>query len=240
MNRVATAAALGLFLLMPSWLIAQQSNSQTNQTYNQEDQTSNAQATTTYYPQSNQYNQNNPSSPYRENHGEVGVFADYFRLAPGATAANYVGVGGRVGFNVNPHVALEGEMSYDFARNYTTTFSNGTTTAFAKTSVRPITGLFGPKFQFGTSGPFRFFLDGKVGFVDFSTTSNSGTVNGSTFSSGVQGIGGSGTHVAFYPGAGVEGFFGPIGLRLDVGDEVYLNNGAYNNLRVTLGPTLRF
>lgn len=41
-------------------------------------------------------------------------------------------------------------------------------------------------------------------------------------------------------GGGIEGFFGPIGLRVDVGDELYLNNGTYNNLRVTFGPTLRF
>ena len=39
---------------------------------------------------------------------------------------------------------------------------------------------------------------------------------------------------------GLEGFVGPIGLRLEAGDEIYLNNGTFNNLRVTAGPTFRF
>jgi hypothetical protein len=107
------------------------------------------------------------------------------------------------------------------------------------TSLRPITGLFGPKLQFGTSGPVRAFVTGKLGFIDFST-SNPNNVTGSQFSNSVSGVGGAGTHLAFYPGGGVEGFFGPVGLRLEAGDEIYLNNGTYNNLRVTVGPTIRF
>jgi hypothetical protein len=184
-------------------------------------------------------------SRYTLNHAEVGAYADYFRFAPAnGTSANFVGVGGRLGFNVQPMFALEGEVNYDFARNFTTssTINNGTTTTttFVTTGLRPITGLFGPKLQFGTSGNFRAFLTGKLGFIDFTTTSNSGSVNGSQFSSGIAGVGGAGTHLAFYPGGGFEGFWGPVGLRLEAGDEVYLNNGTYNNLRVTLGPTIRF
>jgi hypothetical protein len=38
----------------------------------------------------------------------------------------------------------------------------------------------------------------------------------------------------------VEGFVGPVGLRLEVGDDIYFDNGARNNLRVTFGPTIRF
>ena len=43
-------------------------------------------------------------------------------------------------------------------------------------------------------------------------------------------------------GAGLAFFIhaGPLGIRLDVGDEIYGSNGAHNNLRVTFGPTLRF
>ena len=37
-----------------------------------------------------------------------------------------------------------------------------------------------------------------------------------------------------------EGFFGPIGLRVEAGDQMYFNNGTYNNLRVTFGPEIRF
>jgi hypothetical protein len=183
-------------------------------------------------------------SRYTLNHAEVGAYADYFRFAPASgTSANYVGVGGRAGFNVNPNAALEGELNYDFARNFTTTstINNGTTTTttFVTTGVRPITGLFGPKFQFGTSGGFRVFATGKLGFIDFTTT-NPNHVTGAQFSNSIAGVGSGGTHLAFYPGGGFESFWGPLGLRLEAGDEIYLNNGTYNNLRITLGPTLRF
>lgn len=173
------------------------------------------------------------------NHGELGVYADYLRFSPAKPSDNFVGVGGRVAFNMNTNVALEAEMNYDFARNYTSTFNNGATTTFVTTSVRPLSGFFGPKFQIGTSQPFRAFVDGKLGFIDFSTNT-SGVVSGSTFTGAVNGVGNGGTHLAFFPGGGIEGFIGPVGLRLDAGDEIYLNNGTHNNLRVTLGPTLRF
>jgi len=143
---------------------------------------------------------------YTLNHAEVGAFGDYFRIAPANTTAhNYVGVGGRLGFSIQPNFGIEGEMNYDFARNYTSTemTTNGTTTTttFVTSSVRPMTGLFGPKLQFGTSGPFRVFATGKLGFVDF-TVSNPYNVTGAQFSNAVTGIGGSGTHLAFYPGGG--------------------------------------
>jgi hypothetical protein len=180
---------------------------------------------------------------YMLNHAEASVYADYFRFAPSGSAANFVGVGGRIGFNVQPNLALEGEINYDFARNYTSTVTSGnsssTTTTFVTSSVRPVTGLFGPRLQFGTSGPFRAFVTGKLGFLDFSV-SNPHNVTGSQFSNAISGVGGSGTHLAFYPGGGIEGFWGPVGLRLEAGDEIYLNNGTYNNLRVSVGPTIRF
>lgn len=174
------------------------------------------------------------------NHAEIGVYGDYFRFAPtSAYHANFLGVGGRVGFNMNPYVALEAEMNYDFAQDFTTSTTNGTTTTIVTTSVRPLTGLFGPKLQFGGGGPFRVFATGKIGFMDFST-SNSGVVSGSQFTGAVAGVGNPGTHLAFYPGGGIEGFAGPIGIRAEAGDEIYLNGGTYNNLRITFGPTIRF
>ncbi|MGC2583340.1 MAG: hypothetical protein WA399_14655, partial [Acidobacteriaceae bacterium] len=177
----------------------------------------------------------------QSDHGEVGAYADYLRLNPGNTATNYVGVGGRVAFNIRPTFAMEAEMNYDFARNYTTTYTTGAgagaTTSFVTSSVRPLTGLFGPKLE--TPGPFKAFVTGKVGFVDFSVN-NSGNVTTTSATNAVAGVGGSGTHLAVYPGGGIEGFVGPIGLRAEVGDEIYLDNGTYNNLRVTFGPTLRF
>jgi len=177
------------------------------------------------------------ASAYDDNHVEVGVFADYFRLSQVSPNLNMVGVGGRAAFNVHPNVQLEAEMAYDFKRNFTTTFNNGATTQFVTTSFRPLTGLFGPKFQAGTSGPFRVFVTGKVGFINFSSSS---TVSGTAFVNQVNGITAGDTRFAAYPGGGIEGFWGPFGLRLEAGDEIYFDNGARNNLKVTFGPTLRF
>lgn len=173
------------------------------------------------------------------NHGEIGVFGDLFRVMPSTGSdINFVGLGGRVGFNVHPNVALEAEMSYDFERNYTNVTSSGGTTTTVTSRERPITGLFGPKFQFGTSGPFRAFLEGKAGFIEFS--SSTAAASGSSFSTGISDFGNGSTHFAAFPGGGIEAYLGPIGLRADAGDEVWINNGAHNNLRVTFGPAIRF
>jgi hypothetical protein len=175
-------------------------------------------------------------------HAEVGVYGDYLRFAPKNSTTNFVGVGALAGVNVAPRVSLEGTMSYDFARNYTTTYSSpgsgGITSNFVTTRVRPLTGLFGPKLYMGRS--VRFFVTAKAGFLDFTSTNRPNVVSGSGFSGAVNGVGGAGTHVAFYPGGGIEGFWGAFGLRLEAGDEVYLDNGAYNNLKVAIAPTLRF
>jgi len=47
-------------------------------------------------------------------------------------------------------------------------------------------------------------------------------------------------NAAIYPGAGVEASLGPVGLRLELGDEIYFNSGGHNNLRITFGPIIRF
>ena len=171
-----------------------------------------------------------------QNHGEVGVFAEYFRHD--VTDANHVGLGGRVSFNVHENVALEGELSYDFARAFNETFSDGVTTTVQKTDVRFLHGLFGPKFQ--TSGDTaRVFFTAKAGFVNIGLTD--APVTGGTVIGTLQNLRDRNTNFAVYPGAGLELFAGPIGLRLDVGDEIYWNGGdARHNLRVTFGPHFQF
>jgi hypothetical protein len=168
-------------------------------------------------------------------HAEVGIFAEYFRFGDPGPTSNYIGLGGRAAFNVHPNVQLEAEMGYDFERNYTSTFSNGVTTVDVQSRVRTLHGLFGPKFQTG-SGPFRVFLTGKVGFENFTVTglgAPTGFVN-------TVGLGDGATYFAAYPGGGVEAFAGPIGLRAEIGDNIFLNSGAHNNMRVTFGPQFRF
>lgn len=177
-------------------------------------------------------------------HGEVGAYGDLFRV----NSTNFLGVGGRVGFNAGKYMALEAELNYDFEQNYTNInitggngsgSGSGTSTTYTA-GVRPITGLFGPKFQLGSSGPFRAFIEAKAGFIDFTTSCNAPAGSGSCFSTSLSSFGGSSTHFAAFPGGGIEGFFGPLGVRVDVGDELWVNNGTYNNLRVTFGPVLRF
>ena len=169
-------------------------------------------------------------------HVEVGVFADYMNLSTTDPHINFIGVGGRAAFNVHPNVQLEGEMSYDFERNYTSVFTDGVTSQFVQTSLRPLTALFGPKFQ-TSSGPFRAYLTGKVGLINFSV-SDQNAPNG--FVGALGGVQTGDTRFAMYPGGGVEGFWGPFGLRLEAGDEIYFDNGTHNNLKVTFGPAIRF
>jgi hypothetical protein len=171
-----------------------------------------------------------------DDHVEVGVFADYLNFSATSPHINFVGVGGRAAFNLHPNVALEAEMSYDFRRNFTSVFSNGVTTQFVSTGVRPLSALFGPKFQ-THAGPFRAYVTGKVGFVNFSVSDQNVP---SGFVSAVNGVPTGDTHFAMYPGAGIEGFLGPVGLRLEAGDQIYFDNGTRNNLKVTFGPVFRF
>lgn len=168
-------------------------------------------------------------------HAEVGVFADYFRFSRTDPHINFVGLGGRAAFNIRPSVQLEAEMAYDFRRNFTNTFSDGVTTVFVQSKFRTLHGFFGPKLQTG-SGPIRLFVSGKVGFDNFSLTTTS---PGTGFKS-VAGLDVGKTDFAVYPSAGLELFGGPIGLRAEIGDDIYFANGAHNNLRVTVGPQFRF
>ncbi|MGH9546580.1 MAG: hypothetical protein ACRD23_15335 [Terriglobales bacterium] len=169
-------------------------------------------------------------------HGEVGIFADYLNLGTTSPHINFVGLGGRAAFNVHPNVQLEAEMAYDFKRDFTSVFSDGISSQLVNTNLRPLTALFGPKFQ-TSSGPFRAFVTGKLGFVNFSVSDQNAS---SGFVGALGGVETGDTRFAMYPGAGVEGFWGPIGLRLEAGDEIYFDNGTHNNLKVTFGPAFRF
>ncbi len=169
-------------------------------------------------------------------HIEIGAFADYFRLDRTDPTLNYAGLGGRVGFNVHPNVQIEAEMAYDFDRSYTNIFSNGGSEQLVPSKTHILQGLFGPKFQTG-SGRFRLFATAKAGFISFSTNSQNPPQG---FRSALGAVGNGDARFLLYPGVGVEGFAGPIGLRLEAGDDIYFDNGARNNLRVSFGPTFRF
>ena len=173
---------------------------------------------------------------HAQNHAEVGAFVDYFRL--GVTGNNFVGLGGRAAVNIVPHVQIEAEMAYDFNRAFTEGFTNGTSGAVTTqpSNIRVLHGLFGPKFQ--TTGPVRVFVTVKGGFTNFRFDPTPASF--STFTSSVDNLRSNNVDAAFYPGGGVEAFLGPIGLRLEAGDEVVFVNGAHNNWKVTFGPQFRF
>jgi len=171
-----------------------------------------------------------------QDHGEIGAFAELFRLQPVNPTINFIGLGGRAAINVRSSVQFEGEMSYDFKRNFTNTFSNGVTTTTVTSRLRVLHGLFGPKFQTG-GGALRAFVTLKGGFLNFGV-SNASAPAGFTQQIGTVLTGD--TNGVFYPGGGIEGFAGPIGLRLEVGDEIYFDNGAHSNLKVSIGPQIRF
>jgi hypothetical protein len=177
-----------------------------------------------------------PSVARAQDHGEVGVFADYFKLHD--TGTNFAGLGGRVGVNIFRSVQLEGEMNYDFDQTYaqfSENTSGGVTVFPANVSI--LHGLFGPKFQAG-HGPVRLFATVKGGFIDFRFNNNAASIGG--FTGQVNSLSTSHVDPTVYPGGGIEAFFGPVGFRAEVGDEVYFNDGGHNNWRVTLGPTIRF
>lgn len=172
---------------------------------------------------------------FAQNHGEVGVFADYLKLDNAGT--NNLGVGGRLGVNLHPNLQLEGDLAYDFSRGFSTVVTpTGGSAQIIRSDVRVLHGTFGPKFQTG-GGAIRAFVFAKGGFINFKVSNDPATL-GTVF--GNFDLGDGTTRGVFYPGGGVEFFATVIGLRFDVGDEMYFNNGAQHNLRITAGPVFRF
>ncbi len=171
-----------------------------------------------------------PVGVFAQEHATIGVFGDYTRLSPIST--NMWGLGARIGVNAGHNFALEGEMSYDFDRSYTWSgFLPPDNPPIFRNSLHLWSGLFGPKFQIG--GPVKFFVVAKGGFMNFA----GGNPN---FVNQVNGFSSASTYGVFYPGGGMEAHLGPVGLRLDVGDEIYFDNGAHNNLKVGFGPYFQF
>ena len=174
------------------------------------------------------------SSDNDRNHGEFGVYFDYFRLQ--FAKLNMFGVGGRIGINLKPAIALEGEMSYDFERSTTDTITSGGITNTFRSNLRLIHGLFGPKIQ-STKGPVRVFVVIKGGLLNFGVN---GPVTAGAFADQIGTIRDGDTNGVFYPGGGIEFNAGPIGLRLEAGDEMYWDNGVNHNFKFMGGPQIRF
>lgn len=162
-------------------------------------------------------------------HIEAGAFFNYTRLrAFGNT--NFYGIGGRLGVRYGPHVVIEGEMAYDPEQNNDNNFTtNGVT--ITNSNLHILHGLFGPKVRIGSHGVYVFGTV-KGGFMHTSTAVS--------LSTQLSQFGDSSTFGVLYPGGGVEIFKGPFGVRAEVGDEIYYQNGPHDNWRATFGPVIRF
>lgn len=170
-------------------------------------------------------------------HVNAGIFGNYVRLSDGNL--NLAGLGARLSLNVLPMVQFELESSYQFDQAFSSGFSNSPSgsVSIGRTDVRMLDGLLGPKVM-TNKGPVRLFLTAKGGFTNFNISNSPATFNsvGNAFSN----LRGSNVYGVLYPGGGAEAFWGPIGVRVDIGDEIYFNNGGHNNLRLSFGPTIRF
>jgi hypothetical protein len=172
-----------------------------------------------------------------QNHGEVGVFGHYFHSS--VTHDNFGGLGGRVSINAFKYLQFEAETSYDFEQAFTEGFTNPTsgTVSFQQSQVRVLHGLFGPKLQTG-GGPVRLFAELKGGFINFRFDPR--PVTFATFTSTVEAIRQNTVSAALQPGVGAEAYWGIVGFRLDVADEMYFQSGTHHNLTVSFGPSIRF
>jgi hypothetical protein len=169
---------------------------------------------------------------------EVGVFIDYIGISQ--TNTNNFGLGARFGYRIHRDVMMEGELAYDYGINFDEAYrniANENLSAIEHTSIGITHGLFGPKLQ-PAGGGFRPFVTLKAGFIDFRLSPS--LLPYSDVASSVIGLRTSSVNAALYPAAGVEAALGPLGLRLEAGDEIYFNTGAHHNLRITFGPILRF
>ena len=179
------------------------------------------------------------ASAQESEHLQVGVFADYFRLD--RTGTDFAGVGARVGFRLYHNIKIEAETSYDFDQQVTENFASTTGVFFTRaTGMRILHGEFGPKVNLGEYHHFHPFVTVKGGFIDFRLNSLAVPLTLGTVTSNLTSLRTSNVNGVFYPGGGVEGRIGPVGLRCDVGALIYVNNGSHGNLRISFGPYLRF
>jgi hypothetical protein len=172
-------------------------------------------------------------------HVELGIFANYDRQSIQNAPQNLFGVGGRANFNLTSILQLELESAYDFKYPHFEVTEQGSTVIINTSKL----GLFHANAGFKVQTPdgsFFLFLKGGVNQYQFS--SNIQNVSGvpPTVDTIVQ-PDNSYAKGVLYPGGGIGFHAGPLGIRLDVGDEIHWVNGdTKHSVRVTFGPTFRF
>jgi hypothetical protein len=172
-----------------------------------------------------------------QDHYQVGAYADYFRLSQ--TKTNMAGLGAMAAIKMLPHVMLEGGMSYDFQQTFIEGFTNpsGGAITLQNSNVKVLHGLVGPKIVAG-HGAIHPFVTLKGGFVNFRLDPRPASFAG--FTSTIDNLRANNVSGAIYLGAGLEGHIGPVGVRLEAGDEIYFAGSRHQNLHVAFGPFIRF
>lgn len=167
---------------------------------------------------------------------QVGAYGDYFRVTQ--TSTNMAGLGGRVGYKMFPYVMFEGEVSYDFDQGFIEHCTSVSCLGLvANSNLKVLHGLAGVKF-IGSRHAIRPFITVKGGFINFQLNPKPATFGG--FTSSIQNLRSNNVSAVLYPALGVEGHLGPLGLRLEAGDEMYFAGTAHHNVRVAFGPFFRF
>ena len=173
-------------------------------------------------------------------HVSLGVYADY--LHPSDTSNNMAGIGARLGFMAYKNLKFEASMNYDFSSAFNEKVGGGNTgvgVSVVRSNVHVLHGEFGPRVNLGPERwHFHPFVFAKGGFMHFAFSHAPATFG--TFASNVSGLRDNNVSASFFPGGGIEGHIGPVGLRADVGDIINFAGGAHNNLNVTFGPFIRF
>lgn len=143
-----------------------------------------------------------------------------------------------MGYRMLSHVMFEGEINYDFDQSFAERcVSTGCTVGVANSNLKVLHGLGGFKVV-SSRGAIRPFLLLKGGFINFELNPKPATFG--QFTTSVQNLRSNNVSGVFYPGVGAEGHLGPVGLRLEAGDEIYWTGKPHHNVRIAFGPFLRF
>lgn len=171
-------------------------------------------------------------------HIEIGGFGDYENVSVPTFPQNAFGLGGRVDVHMLHFLYAELETAYDFKHANFVLVRSGASAILTSSKLGVLHANAGVKLQ-TRGGSFFLFVKGGANRYDPERTVTN-IAGAPIVISATPTPQSSFTKGIFYPGGGIGFHAGPLGIRLDVGDEIYWSNGAHNNLRVTFGPTLRF
>jgi hypothetical protein len=173
----------------------------------------------------------------RAQHLEIGGFGEYENVNVPGLPSSAFGLGGRLDIGLHRLFQAEFETAYDFKHPEFTLNNAVTAGVLTQSKVGILHANAGFKIQ-SPGGSFFLFVKGGVNRYDPELTTTA--IGGSPFGiSTITTPQNSFTQGIFYPGGGLGFHAGPLGIRLDAGDEIYWANGAHNNFRVTFGPTFR-